>query len=253
MSYLKLGGGVMDGVVKEASKDAEKSSLEEQRHGVMIERNAMQQLRCTVVRVRWVAMKVGKENNARLDNVLMGKPTCHAHVQLTWYDTIQDAILTCARKPTWVSLIYRMEPTTKKCKNRKTKSRKQICSEITVNSPGNPCSKYLRRRKEGLQREGFAEKDRFWAWNERVGDGIPNNSKYDCWQIKVGTCLAVVSRCQPHPWSQSNQNSITRMWNWALQCHYLTEKGLEHQNMDLAESKVSQLKDEIIMWTNCNN
>jgi len=30
--------------------------------------------------------------------------------------------------------------TDKKCKNRKTKSRKQICSEITVNSLGNPCS-----------------------------------------------------------------------------------------------------------------
>jgi len=30
------------------------------------------------------------------------------------YDTIRDAILTCARKPTWVSLIYRREPTTKK-------------------------------------------------------------------------------------------------------------------------------------------
>ena len=72
------------------------------------------------------------------------------------HDTIRDAILTCARKPTWVSLIYRTEPTTKKCKNRKkTKSRKQICSEITVNSPGNPRSKYLSRRKEGLQWEGF--------------------------------------------------------------------------------------------------
>jgi len=47
------------------------------------------------------------------------------------YDTIRDAILTCARKLTWVGLIYRTEPTTKKCKNRKTKSRKQICSEIT--------------------------------------------------------------------------------------------------------------------------
>jgi len=33
--------------------------------------------------------------------------------------TIWDAILTCARKPTWVSLIYRTEPTTKMCKNRK--------------------------------------------------------------------------------------------------------------------------------------
>ena len=64
------------------------------------------------------------------------------------YDTIRDAILTCARKPTRVSLIYRTEPTTKKCKNRKkTKSRKQVCPEITVNSPGNPCSKYLSRKK----------------------------------------------------------------------------------------------------------
>jgi len=54
-------------------------------------------------------------------------------------------------------LNYRTQPTTKKCKNRKkTKCRKQICSEITVNSPGNPPSKYLSRRKEGLQWEGFA-------------------------------------------------------------------------------------------------
>ena len=36
----------------------------------------------------------------------------------------RDAILTCAQKPTRVSLIYRTEPTTKKCKNKKTKSRK---------------------------------------------------------------------------------------------------------------------------------
>jgi len=56
-----------------------------------------------------------------------------------------------------------MEPTTKKCfkKHEKTKSRKQICSEITVNSPGNPCSKYLSRGKEGLQCGGFAEKEGF--------------------------------------------------------------------------------------------
>jgi len=54
-----------------------------------------------------------------------------------------------------------MEPTTKKCKNRKAKSGEHICSEITVNSPGNPCSEYLRRRKERLQWEGFAEKEGF--------------------------------------------------------------------------------------------
>jgi len=65
------------------------------------------------------------------------------------YDTIRDAILTCARKPTRVSLIYRTEPTTKKCKNRKTKSSKQICSEVTVNSLGNPCSESRRRKRKG--------------------------------------------------------------------------------------------------------
>ena len=36
------------------------------------------------------------------------------------YDTIRDAILTCALKPTWISLIYRTELTTKKCKNTHT-------------------------------------------------------------------------------------------------------------------------------------
>jgi len=48
-----------------------------------------------------------------------------------------------------------------KKKQKKTKSRKQICAEITVNTPGNPRSKYLSRRKEGLQWEGFAEKEGF--------------------------------------------------------------------------------------------
>ena len=57
--------------------------------------------------------------------------------------------------------LYRTQPTTKKCKNRKTTSRKQICSEITVNSAGNLCSENLRRRNEGLQWEGFAEKEGF--------------------------------------------------------------------------------------------
>ena len=35
------------------------------------------------------------------------------------YDTTRDVLLTCAGKPTCVSLIYRTEPTIKKCKNRK--------------------------------------------------------------------------------------------------------------------------------------
>ena len=40
------------------------------------------------------------------------------------YDTIRDAILTCVQKLTQVSLIYRTEPTTEKCKNRKTRKEK---------------------------------------------------------------------------------------------------------------------------------
>jgi len=40
-------------------------------------------------------------------------------------------------------------PTTTKCKDRKTKSRKQIYSEITVNSLGNPCSESGRRKRKG--------------------------------------------------------------------------------------------------------
>ena len=37
------------------------------------------------------------------------------------------------------------------------KSGKKICSEVFVNSPGNPCSQFC-RRKEWLWWEGFAEK-----------------------------------------------------------------------------------------------
>ena len=39
-------------------------------------------------------------------------------------DTIRDAVVACAQKPTLVRLIYRTEPTTKKCKTEKLKSKK---------------------------------------------------------------------------------------------------------------------------------
>ena len=43
------------------------------------------------------------------------------------YDTIRDAILTCARKPTWVGLIYCTETTTENCKTEKLKSNNSLC------------------------------------------------------------------------------------------------------------------------------
>jgi len=60
-----------------------------------------------------------------------------------WNDTIRDAILKCAHKLTYVSLIYRTEPNTKKwekTKKLKTDMLRSIdkqsgknCQKITVN------------------------------------------------------------------------------------------------------------------------
>ena len=44
------------------------------------------------------------------------------------------------------------------------------------------------KKKEGLRWEEFVEKEGFNFKpdiKEWVGDGIPNHSKYDCWQIKT--------------------------------------------------------------------
>jgi len=69
----------------------------------------------------------------------------------------RDVMLTCAQKPTWVSLIYGTEPTTKKWKTEKLRSKKRICLEVSVNGPGNPWSQSWR-----LRWEGFAGKK---VWN----------------------------------------------------------------------------------------
>jgi len=71
----------------------------------------------------------------------------------TRYDTIRDAILTCAQKPTRVSLIYRTGPTTKKWKNRKTEKKIRICSEVSENIWG------IRGVSPEEEKEGYGEKD----------------------------------------------------------------------------------------------
>ena len=68
----------------------------------------------------------------------------HSQLHTIRYDTIRDAFLTCAQKPTRVSLIYRTESTTKKWKTEKLKSKKRICSEVSVSSQGN-----LKKKRKG--------------------------------------------------------------------------------------------------------
>ena len=76
------------------------------------------------------------------------------------YDTIRDAILTCARKPTPVSLIYRTETTTKNCKKRKKLQSKNGYARSNSKRLGNHVVS-PGEEIERLQLEGFTEKEGF--------------------------------------------------------------------------------------------
>jgi len=72
------------------------------------------------------------------------------------YDTIQDAILTCARKPTRVGLIYRTETTTKNCKTEKLKSRRRYVrsnDKSLGNHVGREAGSWFQRRGEAYWKE----------------------------------------------------------------------------------------------------
>ena len=57
--------------------------------------------------------------------IIMLQPSTNSSVAMTIVakarETIQGGVLACNQKLTWVSLIYRTEPTTKKWKNQKVK------------------------------------------------------------------------------------------------------------------------------------
>ena len=68
------------------------------------------------------------------------------------YDTIRDAILTCTRKPTRVSLIYRTKPTTKKCKTEKLKSKTGMLKSNSKQSGESVESVLKKKRKATVRR-----------------------------------------------------------------------------------------------------
>ena len=96
---------------------------------------------CEDWRANYAAVYVVSKNSRCRSSSCCWKPTAHCK-KIAWpfwtsgkapspsYDTIRDAILTCARKPTWVGLIYRTEmpTTTKNCKTEKLKSKSRYVS-----------------------------------------------------------------------------------------------------------------------------
>jgi len=96
-------------------------------------------------------------------------------------------------KPTWVRLIYSMEQQQwriARLQSKKTRE-KRICSEVSVNSPGNPWSQ-SGRRKGRLRWEGFAEKESFkWQWR--------NNRSIS---MSVGFCRHLVGENWEKCWNK---------------------------------------------------
>ena len=78
------------------------------------------------------------------------------------HDTIRYAVLTCARKPIWVGLIYRTETTTRNCKTEKLKSTNR-CARSDSRSLGNRVVSPEEER-ERLRWEGFVEKVLSLEW-----------------------------------------------------------------------------------------
>ena len=85
------------------------------------------------------------------------------------YDTIRDAILTCARKPTWIGLIYRTETTTKNCKTEKLKSKSRYVRSNSE-SLGNHVVRSEKRKRKAACSGKDLQKKVLSGMKERVGD-----------------------------------------------------------------------------------
>ena len=68
------------------------------------------------------------------------------------YDTIRDAILTCARKPTWIGLIYHTETTTENCKTEKLKSKSRYVRSNRKSLGNHVVRSEKRKRKAAVGR-----------------------------------------------------------------------------------------------------
>ena len=79
------------------------------------------------------------------------------------YDTIRDAILTCARKPTWIGLIYRTETTTKNCKTEKLKSKSRYVRSNSK-SLGNHVVRSEKKKKRGCSGKDLQKKVLSLEW-----------------------------------------------------------------------------------------
>jgi len=79
------------------------------------------------------------------------------------YDTIQDAILTCARKPTRIGLIYRTETTTENCKTEKLKSKSRYVRSNSK-SLGNHVVRSEKKKKKGCSGKNLQKKVLSLEW-----------------------------------------------------------------------------------------
>jgi len=174
------------------------------------------------------------------------------------YDTIRDVILTCNQKLTWVSLIYRTDPTTKKWKTEKLKSKKKrICSEVSVSSPENPWSQSIRwkgslRWKWFVEKEGFKPgmKEQLSIYNKILKKEYTNTTK-----VYSRSLCKLAKRCTVCLWqmkvtfssSSSNQHRVLGLLSF-----WSSVNGLENFVLQACYDSLSRRKEFTLLTYHCD-